>query len=124
MAAPLPGETRRLPLHRDQTGACESSRSRDSSETTVLNGLAASAWAGGEPSLRLAWQTSRMHAMRRPLGIGPRPAVEQSPLVDSRGGTVAERAAVEPLAPAVEGGVVPVLASGRRPLGAGGAGSS
>ncbi|MER5757229.1 hypothetical protein [Streptomyces sp. NPDC002088] len=63
-----------------------------------------------------------MHTTRRPLGTGPRPTQEQSPTSDSRGRTAAERAADEPLAPAVEDEVAQVSPPGRRPLGAGGVG--
>ena len=60
---------------------------------------------------------------RRPLGTGPRPAEEQSPIGDYRvrGRTAAERAAVEPPALAVEVEVVEARPPSRRTLGTGGA---
>ncbi|NED05767.1 hypothetical protein G3I55_29420, partial [Streptomyces sp. SID6648] len=57
-----------------------------------------------------------MSTPRRPLGTGPRPAEEQSPIGDyrERARTAAERAAVEPPALAVEDEVVQARPSGRR----------
>ncbi|GAA2244600.1 hypothetical protein [Streptomyces indiaensis] len=58
---------------------------------------------------------------RRPLGTGPRPAEEQSPIGDcrERGRTAAEQVAVKPLALAVEDEGVQARPPGRRPSGKG-----
>jgi hypothetical protein len=58
-----------------------------------------------------------MHAMRRPLGTGPRPAKEQSPMGNSRGGTAADRATAEPPALAAKVEMTQTPPPGRRPLG-------
>src|SRR5690606_22414190 len=56
-----------------------------------------------------------------PVGTGPRPTEEQSPIGDcrERGRTAAERAAVEPPALAVEDEVAQARPPGRRQLGTG-----
>jgi len=73
------------------------------------------------PTRPANWETWAVSTTRRPLGTGPRPTEEQSPIGDcrERGRTAAERAAVEPPALAVEDEVVQARPPGRRRLGTG-----
>lgn len=74
-----------------------------------------------DPTRPANWETWAVSITRRPLGTGPRPAEEQSPIDDcrERGRTAAERAAVEPPALAAEDEVVQARTPGRRRLGTG-----